>query len=114
MATATDTTKVTVKKGGDSYIPEVARALAQQKQVRVRVPLPFGADPAKTKELPVGVNGHWYHIKYGQFTSVPDEVYRILVRGGHVQPNEEEYEEEIPVEDPRAASAHAENVKELQ
>jgi hypothetical protein len=105
---------VTVKKNTESYIPEIAKTLAAQKQVKTRVPLPLGADPAKVRELPVGINGHWYHIKYGQATTVPDEVYRILVRGGHVVPTEEEYESEMPTADPMTSSRLADRVKELQ
>lgn len=105
---------VTVKKNTDGYIPEIAKALAEQKQVKTRVPLPLGADPAKVRELPLAINGHWYHIKYGQTVTVPDEVYRILVRGGHVVPTEEEYESEMPAMDPMVASKLADRAKELQ
>ena len=110
---AAATAERTINKNGTGYISEVKKALDEQPQRRIRVPRPFGADPKKVKELPVIINGHAYILQYDKFVTVPDEVYRILVRGGHVQPLEDDDYHELPQIAPEAAAALADGKAEL-
>ncbi|MEO7899632.1 MAG: hypothetical protein ABIZ35_05895 [Capsulimonas sp.] len=75
----------------------VKQQLDAQAKYRIRLRHELGKkDQKKEGALTVGVNGHFYFIKRGEYVDVPEEVYLILVRAGEVEAQKPEHEREAP------------------
>ncbi|BDI33345.1 hypothetical protein CCAX7_53960 [Capsulimonas corticalis] len=75
----------------------VKQQLDAQPKYRIRLRHELGKkDHKKEGALTVGVNGHFYFIKRGEYVDVPEEIYLILVRAGEVEAQKPEHEGQAP------------------
>ncbi len=70
--------------------------LARMPKMRINVPRPQHIKKGMFYSIPVTINGYTMTVPTGCFSSVPMEVYLILVRGGHIGPMRDEDMHEVP------------------